>query len=81
MILLAQADLHHPTLINMQTNYAAGQLPALTKSAKTNSQSRYLLSLAAAPNGMNHIAAARIGGLERQTLRERGLRFTHLGPE
>ena len=41
-----------PSPIKMRTDYSAPQLRVLAKSAKTNSQSRRLLSLAAVLDGM-----------------------------
>jgi hypothetical protein len=41
----------------------------LANRSKNNNQSRRLLSLAAVLDGMNRAAAARIGGIDRQTLR------------
>jgi transposase len=42
----------------------------LAKRSKDNNQSRRLLSLAAVLDGMNRTDAARIGGMDRQTLRD-----------
>ena len=55
-----------PSPIKMRTDYSAPQLRVLAKSAKTNSQSRRLLSLAAVLDGMNRTDAARIGGMDRE---------------
>jgi transposase len=65
----------------MRTDYSARQLRVLAKSAKTNSQSRRLLSLAAVLDGMNRTDAARIGGMDRQTLRDWVHRLNQLGPD
>jgi len=70
-----------PSPIKMRTDYSAPQLRVLAKSAKTNSQSRRLLSLAAVLDGMNRTDAARIGGMDRQTLRNWVHRFNQLGPD
>ena len=70
-----------PSPIKMRTDYSAPQLRVLAKSAKTNSQSRRLLSLAAVLDGMNRTDAARIGGMDRQTLRDWVHRFNQLGPD
>ena len=53
-----------PSPIKMRTDYSPAQLRALAKSAKSNSQSRRLLSLAAVLDGMNRTDAARIGGMD-----------------
>ena len=70
-----------PSPIKMRTDYSPSQLRVLAKSAKTNSQSRRLLSLAAVLDGMSRTDAARIGGMERQTLRDWVHRFNQLGPD
>ena len=70
-----------PSPIKMRTDYSAPQLRVLAKSAKTNSQSRRMLSLAAVLDGMNRTDAARIGGMDRQTLRDWVHRFNQLGPD
>ena len=69
-----------PPAIKMRTDYSPAQLRVLAKSVKTKSQSRRLLSLAAVLDGMSRTDAARIGGMERQTLRDWVRRFNQLGP-
>jgi len=54
------------------------RLAAVTKNAN---QSRRLLSLAAVRDGMNRTEAARIGGMDRQTLRDWVHRFNAHGAE
>ena len=54
------------------------RLAATTKNAN---QSRRLLSLAAVLDGMNRTEAARIGGMDRQTLRDWVHRFNADGPD
>ncbi|MFG1250560.1 winged helix-turn-helix domain-containing protein, partial [Xanthobacter flavus] len=49
--------------------------------SKHASQSRRLLSLAAVLDGMDRAEAARIGGMDRQTLRDWVHRFNALGPD
>ena len=70
-----------PSPIKMRTNYSALQLRVPAKSGKSNSQSRRLLSLAAVLDGMNRTDAARIGCMDRQTLRDWVHRFYQLGPD
>jgi transposase len=48
---------------------------------KDNNQARRLLSLAAVLDGMSREDAARIGGMDRQTLRDWVHRFNEAGPE
>ena len=70
-----------PSPVKLRTDYSPAQLRTLAKSAKTNSQGRRLLSLAAVLDGMSRTDAARIGGTERQTLRDWVHRFNQLGPD
>ncbi len=51
------------------------------RSAVQANQSRRLLSLAAVLDGMNRTEAARIGGMDRQTLRDWVHRFNAQGPD
>ena len=51
------------------------------EASKDVNQSRRLLSLAAVRDGMDRGAAARIGGMDRQTLRDWVDRFNAAGPE
>jgi transposase len=53
----------------------------LAAASKHANQSRRLLSLAAVLEGMNRTDAARIGGMDRQTLRDWVHRFNERGPE
>jgi transposase len=53
----------------------------LAKRSKDNNQSRRLLSLAAVLDGMNRTDAARIGGMDRQTLRDWVHWFNEAGPD
>ena len=57
------------------------ELRALARRSKTVNQSRRLLSLAAVRDGMDRGSAAKIGGMDRQTLRDWVHRFNALGPE
>jgi transposase len=65
----------------MRTDYTAGELRRLAATTRHASQSRRLLSLAAVLDGMNRTDAARIGGMDRQTLRDWVHRFNELGPD
>jgi transposase len=53
----------------------------LAKGSKDANQSRRLLSLAAVLDGMSRADAARIGGMDRQTLRDWVHRFNQEGPD
>jgi transposase len=67
--------------LKLGTDYSAAELRRLAKRSKDNNQSRRLLSLAAVMDGMNRTDAARIGGMDRQTLRDWVHRFNELGPD
>ena len=58
------------TAIAIRSDYSAAQLRLLASKTKDANQSRRLLSLAAVLEGMNRTDAARIGGMDRQTLRD-----------
>ena len=70
-----------PSALTLRTDFSASELRRLAKRSKDNSQSRRLLSLAAVLDGMNRTDAARIGGMDRQTLRDWVHRFNQLGPD
>jgi transposase len=70
-----------PSAVSLRTDFSAGELRWLAKPSKDNSQSRRLLSLAAVLEGMSRGDAARIGGMDRQTLRDWVHRFNDRGPE
>jgi len=61
--------------------WRASELRRLAAASKHANQSRRLLSLAAVLEGMNRTDAARIGGMDRQTLRDWVHRFNERGPE
>ena len=70
-----------PASVSLRTDYSAEDLRRLAKSAETVSQGRRLLSLAAVLDGMSRADAARIGGMDRQTLRDWVHRFNAAGPQ
>lgn len=67
--------------LRLRTDYSAAELRRLAKGSKDSNQSRRLLSLAAILDGMNRTDAARMGGMDRQTLRDWVLRFNQFGPD
>ena len=69
-----------PAAVRVREDFSAAALRALTKRAKDANQSRRLLSLAAMRDGMDCGAAAKIGGMDRQTLRDWVHRFDAEGP-
>jgi transposase len=67
--------------VHLRADYSAAELRRLATTTKNANQSRRLLSLAAVLDGMNRTEAARIGGMDRQTLRDWVHRFNDRGPE
>ncbi|BCH19184.1 helix-turn-helix domain-containing protein [Mesorhizobium sp. L-2-11] len=70
--------------VKMRMDYSAVALRRLAKAAKAAkdvNQSRRLLSLARIMDGMSREDAARIGGMDRQTLRDWVQRFNEDGPD
>jgi transposase len=70
-----------PSAVRLREDYPAEALRALARRSKDVNQSRRLLSLAAVLDGMDRGAAAKIGGMDRQTLRDWVHRFNACGPE
>jgi transposase len=70
-----------PAAVRLREDYSAEELRALARRSKTINPSRRLLSRAAVRNGMDRGAAAKIGGMDRQTLRDWVHRFNASGPE
>jgi transposase len=70
-----------PSAVRLREDYSAEELRTLARRSKDASRSRRLLSLAAVRDGMDRAAAAKIGGMDRQTLRDWVHRFNALGPE
>jgi hypothetical protein len=69
-----------PSAVRLREHYPAEALRALARRSKDVNQSRRLLSLAAVLDGMDRGAAAKIGGMDRQTLRDWVPRFNACGP-
>ena len=67
--------------LSLRTDYGADALRDLAKRCRDTRQARRLLSLAAVYDGMKRTEAARIGGMDRQTLRDWVIRFNDEGPE
>ena len=70
-----------PSAVKLREDYSAEELRALARRSKDVNQSCRLLSLAAARDGMDRGSAAKIGGMDRQTLRDWVRRFNVAGPE
>jgi transposase len=69
------------TSVELRDDYDAAALRALAKRRRDPRQIRRLLALAAVYDGMSRAEAARVGGMDRQTLRDLAHRFNGEGPE
>ena len=69
------------TAVTVRADFSTDELRRLAAASKHANQSRRLLSLAAVLDGMSRADAARIGGMDRQTLRDWVHRFNERGPE
>ena len=67
--------------VAIRTDYSASELRRLARISKDVRQSSRLLSLAAVLDGMSREDAARVGGMDRQTLRDWVHRFNEAGPD
>jgi transposase len=74
-------DRARASAVGLREDYSAAEHRALARRSKTVHQSRRLLSLAAVRDGMDRGAAAKIGGMDRQTLRDWVHRFNRSGLE
>jgi transposase len=67
--------------VELRDDFEADDVRRLALNAKDANQARRLLALAAVYDGMDREAAARIGGMDRQTLRDWVNRFNERGPD
>jgi transposase len=67
--------------VRLREDYDAEALRRLAGEVKDPNQVRRLLALAAVYDGADRATAARIGGMDRQTLRDWVHRFNALGPD
>jgi len=70
-----------PSTVQLRDDYDAVQLRELARRSRDPRQLRRLLALAAVYDGMSRAEAARVGGMDRQTLRDWAHRFNEAGPE
>jgi transposase len=70
-----------PAPVSVRTDFSARELRRLGATTKNANQSRRLLSLAAVLDGMSRTESAKIGGMDRQTLRDWVHRFNEHGPD
>jgi transposase len=67
--------------LTLRNDFNAETLRDLAKRCRDGRQARRFLALAAVYDGMNRQDAARIGGMDRQTLRDWVVRFNQEGPD
>ena len=67
--------------IEVRTDYTSGQLRRLAQRTKNAGQTCRLLAIAAVLDGASREDAAKIGGMDRQTLRDWVIRFNEQGPD
>ena len=67
--------------IPVRTDYAAGEVRRFAQRAKDAAQARRLLAIAAVLDGASREEAAKIGGMDRQTLRDWVIRFNEQGAD
>ena len=67
--------------VSLREDFSAGDLRKLAAKAKDAGQIRRLLAIAAVYDGMSRCDAARIGGMDRQTLRDWVHHFNADGPD
>ena len=67
--------------VAMRMDYTADKVRRLAKRVKDAAQARRLLAIAAVLDGASRTEAARIGGMDRQTLRDWVIRFNDQGPD
>ena len=67
--------------IAVRTDFTAGEVRRFAKRAKDAAQARRLLAIAAVLDGASRDDAAKIGGMDRQTLRDWVIRFNEQGPD
>jgi transposase len=70
-----------PAAVRLREDYSAEALRGLARRSKDVNQGRRLLSLAGVRDGMDRGSAAKIGGMDRQTLRDWVDRFNASGPD
>src|ERR1041385_1143770 len=67
--------------IAVRTDFTAGEIRRFAKRAKDVAQARRLLAIAATLDGASREEAAKIGGMDRQTLRDWVIRFNERGAD
>jgi len=67
--------------IAVRTDYRSGDIRRIAQRVKNAAQARRLLAIAAVLDGAARQEAAKIGGMDRQTLRDWVIRFNEQGPD
>src|SRR2546423_15008231 len=67
--------------IAVRTDYTAGEVRRFAQRAKDAAQARRLLAIAAVLEGASREEAAKIGGMDRQALRDWVIRFNEQGAD
>jgi len=67
--------------IVVRTDFTAVEVRRLARRAKDSDQVRRLLAVAAVLDGASRAEAAKVGGMDRQTLRDWVIRFNEQGPD
>jgi hypothetical protein len=62
-----------PSTVQLRDDYDAARLRALARRSRNPRQIRRLLALAAVYDGMNRAEAAKVGGMDRQTVERQPL--------
>jgi transposase len=70
-----------PKVVAIRPSHTPDELRRFAARTKDANQSRRLLSIAAVLDGMSRADAAKIGGMDRQTLRDWAHRFNERGPD
>lgn len=67
--------------IAVRTDFTAAEVRRLARRAKDSDQVRRLLAIAAVLDGASRAEAAKVGGMDRQTLRDWVIRFNEQGAD
>jgi transposase len=70
-----------PAAVGLRPDWDAKRVRAAARKAKDADQARRLLAIAAAYEGRDRAAAAKIGAMDRQRLRDWVHRFNAAGPD
>lgn len=67
--------------VAVRSDYTCNEVRRLATRAKDAAQARRLLAIAAVLDGASRTEAAKVGGMDRQTLRDWVIRFNEQGPD